>query len=349
MPMSDSNVDASSMANVSVDTLSAYLSAHVVGFKRLKSVQKFADGQSNPTYRLSAESGNYVLRRKPDGELLKSAHAVDREYRVMTALADTDVPVPATYHLCEDVSVVGSEFFIMSCLPGRTFWNPALPELTGDQRKRCYDQLNATLAAIHCVDINKVGLNDFGKPGNYYARQTSRWTQQYQATETEDIPAMNAVINWLEHNMLEDDGRISLVHGDFRIDNVMFNADATQILGVLDWELSTLGHPYADLAYQCALWRLPPDAALAGLKGVDRVAAQLPNESDYVERYCERTGVTSLNNWNFYLVFSLFRMAAIVQGVKKRALDGNASASNEQALRVGALAKPLANEAAALL
>lgn len=338
-----------SMSDINADTLNAYLSANVAGFKRLGSVTKFADGQSNPTYRLTADSGEYVLRRKPDGQLLKSAHAIDREYRVMRALADTDVPVPRTYHLCEDASVVGSDFFIMSCLPGQTFWNPALPELTGDQRKHCYDQINKTLAAIHCVDVNAVGLSDFGKPGNYYARQTSRWTQQYRATETEDIPAMNAVIDWLDANMVEDDGRVSLVHGDFRIDNLMFDTDATRILGVLDWELSTLGHPFADLAYQCALWRLPPDAALAGLAGVDREKAQLPSEAEYVERYSERTGVTHIENWNFYLVFSLFRMAAIVQGVKKRALDGNASASNEHALRVGALAKPLANEAASLL
>ena len=338
-----------SMSDINVDALNAYLVANVAGFKRLNSVTKFSDGQSNPTYRLITQSGDYVLRRKPDGELLKSAHAIDREYRVMSALATTDVPVPKTYHLCEDASIVGSDFFIMSCVPGRTFWNPALPDLNADQRKHCYDQINATLAAIHLVDIGSVGLTDFGKPGNYFARQTSRWTTQYRASETEDIPAMNAVINWLESNMIDDDGRVSLVHGDFRIDNLMFNADATRILAVLDWELSTLGHPYADLAYQCALWRLPPGAALAGMAGIDRAKAQLPSEAQYVELYCARTGVTRMDNWNFYLVFSLFRMAAIVQGVKKRALDGNASAANDHALRVGELAQPLANEAAKLL
>ncbi len=337
------------MSEWNVDALNRYLTAHVSGFKRLTSITKFPGGQSNPTYHLSAESGDYVMRRKPDGDLLKSAHAIDREYRVMSALANTDVPVPLTYHLCEDASIAGSDFFIMAYVPGQTYWNPALPELTGDQRKHCYDQINLTLAAIHSVDIDQVGLSDFGKPGNYFQRQTSRWTTQYRATETENIPAMNAVIDWLASNMIEDDGRVALVHGDFRIDNLMFDADVTRILGVLDWELSTLGHPYADLAYQCALWRLPPEAALAGLAEIDREKAQLPSDVEYVERYCERTGVTRIDNWNFYLIFSLFRMAAIVQGVKKRALLGNASASSEHALRVGAMAKPLADEAAKLL
>lgn len=338
-----------SQADLNVDALSRYLSAHIPGFKSITSIEKFSDGQSNPTYRLVNSSGEYVLRRKPPGKLLKSAHAVDREYRVMRALANTDVPVPITYHLCEDASIIGSEFFVMAYVSGKTFWNPALPELDVSARKHCYDQINQTLAAIHSVDVHAVGLLDYGKAGNYFARQTSRWTGQYQATETEHIPAMHAVMAWLDDNMVEDDGRVSLVHGDFRIDNLMFDAKGQNVLAVLDWELSTLGHPFADLAYQCSLWRLPPDAALAGLAGVDRVKAGLPTETEYVQRYCERTGVSSIDNWNFYVVFSLFRMAAIVQGVKKRALDGNASADSDYALRVGSLTTPLANEAASLI
>jgi len=313
----------------------------------LKSLTKFADGQSNPTYRLEAASGNYVLRRKPFGQLLKSAHAVDREYRVMHALNSTGVPVPKALHLCADTSIIGTEFFIMSYVAGRTFWNPALPELSTEARGHCYQQVNKTLAAIHCVDIDSVGLNDFGRPGNYFARQTARWTEQYRATETESIASMNAVIEWLEQNMVADDGLISLVHGDYRIDNLMFDMQGHSVLAVLDWELSTLGHPFADLAYQCALWRLSPDAALAGLAGINRAQMGLPSDEEYVTRYCEQTGTDALEHWNFYLVFSLFRMSAIVQGVKKRALDGNAS--SEQAMRVGSLARPLADEASTLI
>jgi len=337
------------MDEFNATTLDSYLSAKVPNFKRLTKIDKFEDGQSNPTYRITAASGEYVLRRKPSGELLKSAHAVDREYRVMKALENTSVPVPKAIHLCEDPSVIGSEFFIMSYVAGRTFWNPSLPELNISQRKTTYDEINKTLAAIHSVNPDDVGLSDYGKPGNYFSRQTSRWSRQYLATETEDIPAMNAVMKWLDKNMINDDGRVSLVHGDFRIDNLMFDDQGQQVLAVLDWELSTLGHPFADLAYQCSLWRLPPDAALSGLAGIDRIKNGLPLESEYVERYCERTGVTRIDNWKFYQVFSLFRMAAIVQGVKKRALDGNSSADSDYAMRVGSLTVPLAKEAASIL
>jgi len=335
------------MSDLDLTTLGSYLDAHVKGFNRLKEIHKFSDGQSNPTYRLVASSGEYVLRRKPFGELLKSAHAVDREYKVIDALRDTSVPVPDAMHLCQDTSIIGAEFYIMSYVAGRTFWNPALPELDKAARKDCYDQINKTLAAVHSVDISKVGLADYGKAGNYFARQTSRWTRQYKASETETIEEMDAVIEWLDTNMIEDDGRVTLVHGDFRIDNLMFDTQGENVLALLDWELSTLGHPFADLAYQCALWRLPPDAALAGLAGIDRDTHGLPSESEYVERYAERTGITNLDHWNFYVVFSLFRMASIVQGVKKRALDGNAS--SEHALRVGSLTGPLAIEAAGLI
>ena len=337
------------MSEFNLEQLNRYLDSNVPNFKRLKRIEKFANGQSNPTYRIWAESGDYVLRRKPNGKLLKSAHAIEREYRVMKALEYSDVPVPKSLHLCEDTSVLGSEFFIMSYVPGRTFWNPALPELNASQRVATYNEINRTLAAIHTVDLQQAGLSDYGKPGNYFARQTSRWTGQYLATETEDIPAMNAVIQWLENNMINDDGRVSLVHGDFRIDNLQFDEQGQSVQAVLDWELSTLGHPFADLAYQCSLWRLPPNAALSGLAGVDRKKNGLPLESDYVELYCQRTGLSGIDNWNFYLVFSLFRMAAIVQGVKKRALEGNSSADEGHAMRVGSLTSPLATEAASLL
>jgi aminoglycoside phosphotransferase (APT) family kinase protein len=285
-----------------------------------------------------------VLRRKPPGVLLKSAHAVDREYRVIRALADTAVPVPEALHLCEDTDIVGSEFFIMSYVKGRTFWNPALPELTTAERATCYDKINETLAAIHSVDIDAVGLNDFGKAGNYFERQYTRWSGQYRATETETLDDMNNVIEWLGENMLPDDGRVSLTHGDFRIDNLLFSRDGSEVLAVLDWELSTLGHPFADLAYQCALWRMTPEAALAGLRGVDREAMGLPSEESYVADYCKRMNLTEIKHWQFYVVFSLFRMAAIVQGVKKRGLDGNAS--SDRAMEVGGLVTVLAQEAA---
>ncbi|MBX2838420.1 MAG: phosphotransferase family protein [Gammaproteobacteria bacterium] len=327
--------------------LNQYLEAQSIGVSQIHSIKKFADGQSNPTYLLSAKSGQYVLRRKPPGILLKSAHAIDREYRVIRALQCTDVPVPRALHLCEDPTIIGSEFFIMSFIDGKTFWKPELPELTIDARTACYDNINKTLVAIHSVDIESVGLSDFGKPGNYFERQYTRWTEQYRATETECIPEMDAAIEWLSTNLIDDDGRVSLTHGDFRIDNLMCSHDGTQVLAVLDWELSTLGHPFADLAYQCALWRMPPEAALSGLKGIKREELGIPGEEQYVDLYCERMGIAAIEHWNFYRVFSLFRMAAIVQGVKKRHLEGNASSEN--AMGVGALVKPLAAEAAKLL
>ncbi|MCB2136304.1 MAG: phosphotransferase family protein [Rhodobacteraceae bacterium] len=327
--------------------LGRYLAAHVPGFRDLRGVQKFDGGQSNPTYLLTAGSGLYVLRRKPSGVLLKSAHAVDREFRVIAALAGTAVPVPETLHLCEDPDVMGAAFYVMSFVRGRTLWDPSLPDADVAARGAIYDEMNRVLAAIHGVDIVAAGLADFGKPGNYFERQFTRWTGQYRLSETGPIPAMEAVIRWLGDNMVADDGRVALVHGDYRLDNFLFAPEGTGIVAVLDWELSTLGHPFADLAYQCALWRMPPDAALRGLGGVDRKRLGIPEEADYVARYCARTGIAGIDNWPFYLAFSLFRMAAIVQGVKKRALDGNAASG--RALAVGALAEPLAQLAADLI
>lgn len=242
------------MADVSqldVVKLASYLEANIEGFKGPISADKFPGGQSNPTFKISAESGVYVLRRQPPGKLLKSAHAVDREYRVLAALADTDVPVAKVYHLCEDRDIIGSMFYVMEFCDGNVHWDAQLPEVDNATRGKMYDEMNRVLAALHSVDLKAAGLEDYGKPGNYFARQLDRWTKQYRASEMDKIEEMDQLIDWLENNQPEDDGRVSLVHGDYRLDNVMFDQDNQNIIAVLDWELSTLGHPYADLAYQC--------------------------------------------------------------------------------------------------
>lgn len=330
-----------SAQTLDTDRLQSYLESNLPGFNGTLTAEKFAGGQSNPTFRLSAGGHSYVLRRKPPGELLASAHAVDREFRVISALGKTDVPVPHAYLLCEDESIIGSMFYIMEYLDGRVFWDPTLPEIDNNaERAAMYDDMNRVLAALHSVDVDAVGLSDFGRPGNYYARQISRWTKQYRASETEHSDAMETLIAWLPANMPEDDGAVSLVHGDYRLDNVMFHASEPRIVAVLDWELSTLGHPLADLAYQVMAWQLPGDAGLRGLLGVDRHALGLPQDSEYIDAYCRRTGRDGIDNWNFYLVFCFFRLAAILQGVKKRALMGNASSPEAEAK--GALVEPLA-------
>jgi len=318
----------------------AYLEAHLDGFKGLHSAEKFSDGQSNPTFLLSATSGHYVLRRQPPGELLKSAHAVDREYRVMTALRDSAVPVPHTYHLCTDPDVIGSMFYVMSFENGRIFWNAALPDLDNPQRTKIYDEMNRVLAALHDINPEDVGLADYGYPGNYFERQVGRWSKQYRSSETSTIADMDRLIEWLPDNMPQDDGSVSLIHGDYRMDNIMFHAGKENIIAVLDWELSTLGHPYADLAYQCMQWRFDYDALLPGLGKLDRASLGIPTDEEYVARYCERRGLAGIPNWDFYLVFSFFRLAAIVQGVLKRAIDGNAS--SQKAFQYGAMAPVLA-------
>lgn len=320
--------------------LERYLESHIKDFRGPLSAEKFAGGQSNPTYRLDATSGRYVLRRKPPGVLLKSAHAVDREFRVMHALADTAVPVPTMRLLCEDESVMGSMFYVMDFVEGRIFWDAALPEQNPVQRAAIYDAMNQVLADLHSVDPNAVGLGDYGKPGNYFERQLSRWTTQYRASETEHIPAMEALMQWLEQNQPDDDGLVCINHGDFRLDNMMFHPERNEVIALLDWELSTLGHPYADLAYQCMQWRIPGDTAIPGLGDVDRKALGLPTEEDYVQRYCARRGIAGIDHWTFYIAFSFFRLSAILQGIQKRALDGNASSAKASAY--GGLAKPLA-------
>ncbi|MBQ0797127.1 phosphotransferase [Zhongshania sp.] len=338
------------MANefeLDIASLTAYLEANVDGFKGPLSAEKFAGGQSNPTYLIEAASGKYVLRRKPPGELLKSAHAVDREFRVMHALASTDVPVPKMRVLCDDDSVIGSMFYLMDFLDGRIMWDAALPGQTPAERTAIYDAMSKVLADLHNVDIEKAGLSDYGKPGNYFERQLSRWTTQYRASETETVPSMEKMMVWLSDNLPADDGLVCINHGDFRLDNIMFAHDSSEVLALLDWELSTLGHPYADLAYQCMQLRIPSDAAIPGLGGVDREVLGIPTEKAYVQQYCQRRGIAEIDNWVFYLAFSFFRLSAILQGVYKRALDGNAS--SKKAMDYGALAAPLADLGWALI
>ena len=330
-----------------VAQLADYLEDKVAGFKGPLTAEKFAGGQSNPTFKITAASGEYVLRRKPPGELLKSAHAVDREYRVLSALANTEVPVAEVYHLCEDDSVIGSMFYLMEFKAGTVFWDPALPDMSNAERGAIFDQMNQVLVDLHSVDVDKVGLADYGRPSNYFSRQTDRWSKQYRASELETIGDMDRLMEWLPQNMPADDGKLVLVHGDFRLDNIMFHPSEPRPLVLLDWELSTLGHPYADLAYQCMQLRLDNDSVLAGLGSIDRQALGIPSEEDYVALYCQRMGLENIPNWNFYVVFSMFRFAAILQGVAKRAQEGNAS--SDKASRMGLLVKPLAKMAVELI
>lgn len=327
--------------------LTAYLEGQIDGFKGPLTLKKFPGGQSNPTYLITAASGKYVLRSKPPGKLLKSAHAVDREYAVTKALLGTDVPVATPHHLCRDEAIIGSWFYVMDYREGRIFWDPSLPDMAKDDRTALYHEMNRVLSAIHSVDIVKQGLGDFGKPGNYYARQIGRWTTQYKASETEHIAPMEQLMTWVGDNIPPDDGRVSLIHGDFRLDNFIFHPGKPEIIAVVDWELSTLGHPLADLAYQCMQWRMPHSSIVKGLDGLDRTALGIPTEEAYIQEYATRMGWKTIDHWPFYLAFSFFRLAAIVQGVMKRSLDGNAS--NERAAQVGRLTRPLAEKAISIL
>jgi len=313
---------------------------NVCDFSGPLSAEKFAGVQSNPTFKLSAGDRKFVLRRKPPGQLLASAHAVDREFRVIAALQDTDVPVPGAVALCKEDEIIGSMFYLMEYLEGRVFWDPVLPELTNDERSAVYDDMNRVLAAMHSINVADVGLGDYGRPGNYFERQVGRWTKQYRASETQTVPAMEELMAWLPENMPAEDDRVALVHGDYRLDNVMFHPTEPKIIAVLDWELSTLGNPIADLAYQVMAWQLPRDAGITGLAGIDRKPLAIPEDNSYVTSYCERTGRDEIKHWNFYLAFCFFRLAAIVQGVKKRALDGTASSAEAESR--GNLVQPLA-------
>lgn len=321
-------------AQLDVNAVEAYLARHLPGFTGPIELHKFSVGQSNPTFRLTTPSGRYVLRRKPPGVLLKSAHAVDREFRVQKALAGSDVPVAKMHLLCEDDAVIGSTFYVMDCIDGRRFDDPALPELDKSQRRPVMDEMNRVLAAIHEVDIDAAGLSDYGPPGNYYERQITRWAKQYEASRTDDIPEMEALSAWLQANIPPDDGQRTLVHGDYRIDNILWHPDEPRVLAVLDWELSTIGHPYADLAAVIMQWQMPPGAEGRGLAGIDRVAQGLMSDEDFIARYCQRRGIPGIPGFGFYLAFTFFRMGGILQGVLKRAIDGNAS-NPERARRLG--------------
>jgi aminoglycoside phosphotransferase (APT) family kinase protein len=318
-----------------------YLREHVDGFEGPLSVAQFEGGQSNPTFRLDTPAASYVLRRKPPGKLLPSAHAVDREFRVMRALAGTDVPVPACMCLCTDESVIGSVFFVMRYMPGRVFWDPLLPGMSNGERTAVYDDANRVLAALHSLDPASLGLADFGKPGNYFARQIDRWSRQYKASQIESIPAMDRLIEWLPQNIPPGE-ETSIVHGDFRLDNLIFHPTEPRVIALLDWELSTLGHPMADFAYHMMAWRLS-EGEFRGLRGADLAALGIPAEGDYLSRYLQRRGVSTRPDaraWSFYMAYNMFRLAAILQGVMARAVAGNAS--SERAMDAGRRARPLA-------
>ena len=317
-----------------VKAVDTYLTAQLPGYQGPLEAQKFDVGQSNPTYMLKTPARNYVLRRKPPGVLLKSAHAVDREFRVQSALAGSDVPVAGMHLLCEDDDVIGSAFYIMDHIVGRNFNDPTMQGVDNETRGAVIDDMNRVLAAMHMVDIDAVGLSDFGPPGNYVERQVGRWSKQYFASETENLPQMDELIAALGTGMPADDGQRTLVHGDYRIDNMMFEANGPKCLAVLDWELSTIGHPFADLASVIMQWQMPAGPERRGLEGVDRVAMGLPSDEAFIAQYCQRRGLDGIDDFDFYLAFCFFRMAAIIQGVLKRALDGNAS-NPERALEMG--------------
>ena len=335
-----------------VAALERYLAAHLPGFAGPLIVEQFKGGQSNPTYQLTASGRSYVMRSKPGpaSKLLPSAHAIEREFRVMHALADTAVPVPRMHLLCEDESVIGRAFYVMEYVPGRVFWDQSIPSLDRAGRAAIYDEMNRVIAALHSIVPASVGLAGYGKPGNYFERQIGRWTKQYQASITEPIDAMDRLIEWLPAHIppsARDDSQVSIVHGDYRLDNMVFAADAPKVVAVLDWELSTLGHPLADFSYHCMAWHIPP-GSFRGIGGLDHFGLGIPDEKSYVARYCERTGRIGkgrdadavMADWNFYLAYNLFRMAGILQGIAKRVEAGTASSA--QARQSAAGARPLA-------
>ncbi len=325
---------------IDVQSLADWLGRTVGPLGGPLAISKFKGGQSNPTYLLKAGEQSFVLRRKPPGKLLPSAHAVDREYRVMKALAATDVPVARMHALCEDESVIGTMFYVMEYVEGRVLWDPRLADMTPAERTRHHEEMNRVIAALHCVDPAAVGLADFGKTGEYIARQVARWTKQYQASETEKIQAMDNLIAWLPVNIPAGD-ETRIVHGDYRIDNVIFDPVEPRIRAVIDWELCTLGHPLADFANHCMAWRIPP-GMFRGLGGLDLASLGIPTEREYVDSYCRRTGRAGIDarDWEYYMVYNMFRLAAIAQGVMARAVQGNASSA--EALQTGRAARPLA-------
>jgi len=333
------------------DTLSAWLQLHLPGFEGPMTVEMFKGGQSNPTYKLITPARAYVMRAKPGpvARLLPSAHAIEREYRVMSALRGTGVPVAQMHVLCEDESVIGRAFYVMECVNGRVLWDQSLPDMDRAGRAALYDEMNRVLAALHSVKPDEVGLDGYGKPGNYFERQIGRWSKQYVASITQPIPEMDRLMEWLPQAipaMARDENLVSVVHGDYRLDNLMFNPTEARVLAVLDWELSTLGHPLADFSYHCMSWHIPP-GLFRGIGGLDLASLGIPSEAEYIERYCERTGFATPQqlkaDWNFYLAYNMFRLAAILQGIGKRVEAG--TASSEQAVRSAAGARPMAEMA----
>lgn len=327
--------------------LAAYLSRFLDGFTGPMSVSQFKGGQSNPTFHIRLADKAYVLRKKPPGKLLPSAHAVDREFRVLSALMETDVPVPRVLHLCEREDVIGTPFYIMEYLPGRIFRDPLLPGMGPTERGAIYEAMNDTLARLHNLDWKAAGLEDYGKPDNFIARQVALWSRQYGASKINEVPAMDRLMKWLPEHIPDDDS-IAVVHGDFRLENLMFDEQEPRVIAVLDWELSTLGHPLTDLAFNCMTYYLPSGHSIAqGFIGSDIEAMGFPSEKQYVAAYCERTGRDMIADWTFYMAFSLFRIAAIQQGVYARALKGNAS--SETAHLFGELSAFVAGQGCAVL
>jgi aminoglycoside phosphotransferase (APT) family kinase protein len=327
--------------------LAQWMQSHIEGFSGPIELRQFAGGQSNPTFLVQSADHRYVLRRKPPGKLLPSAHAVDREYRVIKALEKTEVPVAKAYALCEDPAVIGTAFYVMDYVEGRLFWDAALPEAAPAERRAIYGEMTRVIAALHSVDYAALGLADYGRPGRYIERQVARWTQQYRASETETIDAMERLIEWLPEHIPADE-ETGIVHGDFRLDNAIFHPREPRILAVLDWELSTLGHPLVDLAYLCTRYHLSAEQ-FRGLAGLDCAALQIPSEAECVADYCRRRGRAPVapREWAYYLAFNMFRLTGILQGVLARALQGNASSAT--ALEAGRRARPLAEQAWALV
>jgi aminoglycoside phosphotransferase (APT) family kinase protein len=323
-------MDFCTRAHLDVARLEVYLSEHLEGFAGPLRIEKFPGGQSNPTFKLLTSSRTYAMRCKPGAaaELLPSAHAIEREFRVQSALAGSDVPVAAMYLLCEDEAVIGRAFYVMEFVEGRIFWEQGLPDLSKAQRAAIYDEMNRVIAALHRVDHEAIGLGDYGKPGNYLARQIDRWTRQYRASQTETIDAMDRLIDWLPvHVPSESNPPTSIVHGDFRIDNLIFDPSEPRVRAVIDWELSTLGHPIADFAYHAMSWRIPPDR-YRGIAGLDLRGLGIPTEQEYWSRYLERTGLQLAGSPDFYLAYNLFRAAGILQGIAKRVHDGTAAGTH---------------------
>jgi aminoglycoside phosphotransferase (APT) family kinase protein len=334
--------------------LTAWLEANMPGFRGPLAVSMFKGGQSNPTYKLDTPGGSYVMRSKPGpvAKLLPSAHAVEREFAVMSGLAGTGVPVPKMHCLCEDESVIGRAFYVMEFMQGRVLWDQALPQMDNAGRAAVYDEMNRVIAALHTVDFRARGLQNYGKPGNYFERQIGRWSKQYKASAdgagpmSQPIDAMERLVEWLPAHIpaaARDESKVSIVHGDFRLDNLMFDADEPRVIAVLDWELSTLGHPLADFSYHCMAWHVPHSMS-RGIGGLDHEALGIPTEDEYIRRYCDRTGLATVQDlkadWNFYMAYNMFRIAAILQGIAKRVEAGTASSA--QAAASGAGARPMA-------